>query len=107
MKKSLSILLSVLMVLSCVSCLFTMPLTASAAETLPENLVSNTVADADATWLELSSTLENGTPYQLDFTLTVGDAASGKVYPAFYSADKAAEKRSMHALIPSDIIEEL
>lgn len=95
MKKTLSVLLTLVMVLGCLSAMFTMPTSAleltppvaTTGEALPENLLANTsgttliVADG--------KTINAGEYYQLDVTVTTDDTAN-KFYPVFNTAANAA-----------------
>ena len=95
MKKTLSVLLTLVMVLGCFSAMFTMPASAleltppvaTTGESLPENLLANT----SGTTLMLASgkTLAAGEYYQLDLTVTTDDTAN-KFYPVFNTAANAA-----------------
>ena len=94
MKKSLSVLLSLLMVVSCMTCLFTMPASAveapladSSAEALPENILAN--VEGTTLFLADGKTIVAGEYYQLDLTVTTDDT-SAKFFPAFNTVENAA-----------------
>lgn len=91
MKKTLSVLLSLLMVVSCMTCLFTMPASAAeapladnTAEALPENLLF--VVEGTDLALNDGKVIEAGEYYQLNVTVNADDAAA-KTYPTFKTSE--------------------
>ncbi len=90
MKKILSVLLSLLMVVSCMTCLFTMPASAVEAtstevvENLPENRLF--VVEGNELTFKEGKALEVGEYYQLDVEVTTDDTAA-KFYPTFKATD--------------------
>ena len=94
MKKTLSVLLSLLMVVSCMTCLFTMPASAvetpeaqTSGESLPENMLAN--VEGITLFLADGKTIAAGEYYQLDLTVTTDDTTA-KFYPVFNTAENAA-----------------
>ena len=94
MKKTLSVLLSLLMVLGCMTCLFSMPASAveaTSAETTVESLPENLLFVVEGTELTFKEgkEIKAGEYYQLDVTVTTEDTTA-KFYPAFNTSEDAA-----------------
>lgn len=95
MKKTLSVLLTLVMVLGCMTSLFSMPASAldltppveTTGEALPENLLANTAGTT--LMLADGKSLAVGEYYQLDVTVTTEDTAT-KFYPTFNNAENTA-----------------
>lgn len=101
MKKTLSVLLSLLMVLGSVTAMFTMPVSAattesteSTVENLPENILKT--VSGKAITLKDGITLKVGEYYQLDVTVTTTNTTE-KFYPTF-------KHFYTYAVIPSNIV---
>ena len=103
MKKTLSVLLSLLMVVSCMTCLFTMP--ASAVETpstevvenLPDNLLV-AVEGSEGRKYSFSKDLVSKEFYQLDVVVTADETATAKTfYPTLL--DSAGTSKKYYSIV--------